>query len=696
MRLKYVSTADHSVIKAAKITGIVFKVTGKTGKRGKNMKERQKKFFLFFFLIGIYSAFAASQSLPRSTPEAQGVSSADIRAFVEAADKQVNAIHSFMFVRHGYVIAEGWWKPQAADKPHVLWSLSKSFTSTAVGLAVAEGKLSADDPVLKFFPEDAPDKPSENLKAMRVRDLLTMSTGHETEAKLTANKSWVQSFLAQPVPYKPGTHFLYNTPGSYMLSAIVQKVTGQTVLDYLRPRLFEPLGIDNPQWDSSPQGITLGGWGLKLRTEDIAKFGQLYLQKGKWNDKQLVPVVWIEQATAKQVSNGSDPTKDWDQGYGFQFWRCRHGAYRGDGANGQFCIVLPQQDAVIVMTADTKDLQGQLNLVWDKLLVAFNASPLPANVDEETKLKQTLANLTVPATHEEIIMRPPGSVPDAPKVLKLWPDKAPGEKGDIGPEHDTTKDSDNLIAGRRVIRLGDVSEPAITIYRPASSKDTGTAVVVCPGGGYTILALDLEGTEVCEWLNSIGVTGILLKYRVPGREGLERHTAALQDAQRALGLARFNAKTWGIDANKIGILGFSAGGHLSAALGAHYVERTYPKVDAADEVSCRPDFIVLVYPGSLAAKGEKDEVTVAPELTIISNTPPTFVVAATDDPLVSVESIMGYGEALRKAQVPFELHVYPTGGHGYGLRSTRDYVTTWPARVTDWMQSRGWLSREKP
>jgi CubicO group peptidase (beta-lactamase class C family) len=366
-------------------------------------------------LIGVQFAVAVSQPLPRSVPETQGVSSADIRAFVEAADKQIDTMHSFMLLRHGQVIAEGWWKPQAADKPHVLWSLSKSFTSTAVGLAVTEGKLSVDDPVLKFFPQDAPAEISENLKAMRVRDLLTMSAGHEAEAKFTSDKPWVQTFLAQPVPHKPGTHFLYNSPGSYTLSAIVQKVTGQTVLDYLRPRLFEPLGIENPQWGSSPQGMSLGGWGLKIGTEDIAKFGQLYLQKGKWNGKQLLPAEWIEQATSKQVSNGTDPASDWNQGYGFQFWRCRHGAYRGDGAFGQFCIVLPRQDVVIAMTADTKDLQGVLNLVWDKLFIGIHDSPLPANAGEEEKLKQTLANLTVPAAHVENILTPPGSVPDKPK-----------------------------------------------------------------------------------------------------------------------------------------------------------------------------------------------------------------------------------------------------------------------------------------
>ena len=344
-------------------------------------------------LVANYSPQAAGGNLPRSSPEAQGISSAGIRAFVEAADQQVNTLHSFMLVRHGHVVAEGWWKPEAAEKPHVLWSLSKSFTSTAVGMAVAEGKLSVDDPVLKFFPEDAPSQPSDKLKAMRVRDLLTMTTGHEVEVKFTTNAPWVQTFLAHPVPHKPGTHFQYNTPGTHLLSAIVRKVTGETVLDYLKPRLFAPLGIENPEWGASPQGNTIGGYGLYIRTEDIAKFGQLYLQKGKWNGRQLLPAAWVEQATSKQVSNGSDPAKDWDQGYGFQFWRCRHNAYRGDGKDGQFCIVLPDQDAVIAITANTGNMQAELNVVWDKLLPAFHAAPLPANAAEEERLKQKLGSL---------------------------------------------------------------------------------------------------------------------------------------------------------------------------------------------------------------------------------------------------------------------------------------------------------------
>ena len=360
-------------------------------------------------LLAVCGSSPASEPLPRSSPEAQGVSSAGIRAFVEAADQQVKVMHSFMLVRHGQVVVEAWWKPDAAEKPHVLYSLSKSFTSTAVGLAAAEGKLSVDDPVLKFFPDDAPAEPSKNLQAMRVRDLLTMSTGHQTEPKFSAETPWVKSFLAHPVEHKPGTHFLYNSPGSYTLSAIVQKVTGQTALDFLRPRLFEPLGIENPEWSTSPQGVNCGGWGLFLRTEDIAKFGQLYLQKGQWNGKQLIPAAWVETATAKQVSNGSDPARDWDQGYGFQFWRCRHGAFRGDGAFGQFCLVLPEQDAVIAITADTKDMQAELNIVWDQLLPAFQNAPLPANADEEAKLKQTLTNLAVPAGHVVNTIKLPGT-----------------------------------------------------------------------------------------------------------------------------------------------------------------------------------------------------------------------------------------------------------------------------------------------
>ncbi|MBL8872023.1 MAG: serine hydrolase [Planctomycetaceae bacterium] len=334
-----------------------------------------------------WNVVAQEKHLPRATPESQGISSAAITEFIRTADKDVNSMHSFMLVRHGMVVAEAWWEPESPEKPHVLWSLSKSFTSTAVGLAVQEGKLSVDDEVVKFFPDRVPKDASPNLKSMRVKDLLTMATGHQDEVSLRDERDWINAFLKHPVPHKPGTHFKYNTPATFMQSAIVQKVTGEKVVDYLQSRLFAPLGIDAPKWDENPQGISIGGYGLYLKTEDIAKFGQLYLQKGNWNGKQLIPESWVAAATSKQVSNGSSPNSDWEQGYGFQFWRCRHGAYRGDGKDGQFCVVLPEQDAVVVMTANSTNLQGQLNVVWDKLLTAFEEKPLAENPTAVEELK---------------------------------------------------------------------------------------------------------------------------------------------------------------------------------------------------------------------------------------------------------------------------------------------------------------------
>ena len=348
-------------------------------------------------LTAVPDAKAVVQPLPRSTPEAQGITSDAVREFVEAADK-INTLHSFMIVRHGHVIAEAWWNPEAADKPHIMNSLSKSFTSTAVGLAIEDGKFNLDDSVLKFFPADAPADPSDNLRAMKVRDLLTMTGGHDTEPKAAVKgQPSVKQFLAHPVVHKPGTHFLYNGMGTYTLSAIVTKMTGQTVLEYLKPRLFEPLGIENPPWPNSPEGSSLGANGLYLRTEDIAKFGRLYLQKGKWNGKQLIPEKWVAQATSKQVPNEKEAHAnigiDWKQGYGFQFWRCTHDAFRGDGAGGQFCVVIPDKDVVVAITADTGNMQGELNAIWEKLLPAFQAQALPADTASQGKLKAVVDSL---------------------------------------------------------------------------------------------------------------------------------------------------------------------------------------------------------------------------------------------------------------------------------------------------------------
>jgi CubicO group peptidase (beta-lactamase class C family) len=350
-----------------------------------------------FLLVLVTSSVATpiiAGDLPRATPESQGVDSGKILEFIEAADKKVDSMHSFMMLRNGKVVAEAWWAPESPDKPHVLWSLSKSFTSTAVGLAVADGKLSVDDPVLKFIKDDElPADVSTNLKSMRVKDLLTMSTGHQSEPMMRDQTEWVKTFLKHPVQHLPGTHFHYNTPATYMQSVVVKRATGEDILSYLEPRLFQPLGIKSPKWDQSPEKISLGGYGLYLCTEDIAKFGQLYLQKGNWNGKQLIPENWIAEATSKQVSNGSDPTKDWNQGYGYQFWRCRHDAYRGDGKDGQFCIVMPKQSAVIAITANTRDMQAELNLVWDYLLPALQDTPLPENAEAAMKLSDRVKRL---------------------------------------------------------------------------------------------------------------------------------------------------------------------------------------------------------------------------------------------------------------------------------------------------------------
>ncbi|MFT4547953.1 MAG: hypothetical protein ACI9MB_001902, partial [Verrucomicrobiales bacterium] len=257
-------------------------------------------------------------------------------------------------------------------------------------------KLDIFDPVLKFFPEDAPADPSGNLKAMRVRDLLTMSTGHQDEPPTSPDKMSTRSFLAHPVPHKPGTHFRYNTAATFMQSAIVQKVTGQTVLDYLKPRLFEPLGIADPKWDTNIEGISLGGYGLRVKTEDIAKLGQLYLQKGKWNGKQLLSEKWVEMATSRQMSNGSNPDGDWDQGYGFQFWRCRHNGYRGDGAFGQYCVVMPDEDMVVAITSGVNNMGAILDVIWDKLLPAAGKEELATDADGLAVLRKRLAGLALP------------------------------------------------------------------------------------------------------------------------------------------------------------------------------------------------------------------------------------------------------------------------------------------------------------
>jgi acetyl esterase/lipase len=276
------------------------------------------------------------------------------------------------------------------------------------------------------------------------------------------------------------------------------------------------------------------------------------------------------------------------------------------------------------------------------------------------------------------------SLPAAdPVSFVIWPHGAPGAQPNAPAEIDTTTAKDALIAGKPVIRLGNVSSPALTIYTPVGAN-RGAAVVVFPGGGYHILAMDLEGTEVCDWLTSKGITCALLKYRVPDSGPYPKSAAALQDAQRALGMVRARAAEWQVDPHRIGVLGFSAGAHLAAALGTHFDRRLYDAVDSADQVSCRPDFAAIIYPGYLALS-ERDFAP-NPEIVVTDKNPPSFIVQAEDDP-VHIENSTVYFLALKHAHVPAEMHLYAEGGHGYGLRRSHLPITAWPELAETWLHT---------
>jgi len=358
-------------------------------------------------------AFAATDA----TPESLGVSSPAVRTFLDAAAASSHELHSLIVARKGQIAVRGWFAPYRADAPHSVYSLSKSFTSTAVGFAVASGKLKLSDKVVDFFPDDAPAKVGEYLAALSVEHLLTMSVGHSGDSTpaVTREENWVRTFLAQPIAFAPGSVFLYDSAATYMLSAIVQQVTGEKIVDYLKPRFFDPLELPAMRWSECPRGINTGGWGLYATTESLFKFGQFYLQKGQWKGRQLLPASWIEQATSfkieappwgDQTLDQLKQTSDWHQGYGYQFWLCRHDGFRGDGAFGQYCIVLPKLDAVIAITSRTLDLQGILNLVWDHLLPGIHEAPLPADREASDRLCSDLAGL---------MLKPPVGASSSPR-----------------------------------------------------------------------------------------------------------------------------------------------------------------------------------------------------------------------------------------------------------------------------------------
>jgi CubicO group peptidase (beta-lactamase class C family) len=338
-----------------------------------------------------------SASLPRSAPSDQGVDPAGVLAFLHAVASRDLDMHSLMLVRHGSVVAEGWWAPYRSDRIHLVYSLSKSFTSTAIGIAVGEGLLSVDDPIVKFFPDQLPSPLNPLTAATRVKDLLAMASGHAEDTwgrVASGGPDLVRTFLSIPPDEPPGTIFTYNQGCTYTLSAIITKLTGQRLVDYLRPRLFGPLGIDRAEWTQAG-GIDRGYSGLHVATESIAKLGLLHLQGGEWEGAQLVPAGYVADAHRFHSDNSrGGGSADWSQGYGYQFWICRHDSYRGDGAYGQFCVVIPAADAVVACTAQVMEMDAQLDLIWEHLLPALSGGAEP-DPGAEAELQKRLKGLAV-------------------------------------------------------------------------------------------------------------------------------------------------------------------------------------------------------------------------------------------------------------------------------------------------------------
>ncbi len=365
-------------------------------------------------------------NLQHCTPESVGIPSAAVTAMLEELYAQGIEMHSFMLLRHGKVCAQGAWKPYAMDEPHIMFSFSKSLTSTAIGFAVQEGILSLDERLVDLFPDKVPESPSENLQKCQVRHLLMMGCGHETEIDWgpSQQNDWVRDFLHHPFVYEPGAHFLYNTAGTNMLCAILKGKTGLSLTEFLKPRLFEPLGMTDIQCHELANGVSMGGAGCSLTIEDMARFVQFVANRGKWDGRQLLQESWFDLATSKQIENagaGWDGDPDWQAGYCFQFWRCApEGVFRGDGAFGQYGIVMAKQDAVLVIQSASMKLQAVLTAVWEKLLPQMAEGALPEDPKGLHVVQNRLKNLEL---NPMLGMRSPGAeqsltgavyVPDAP------------------------------------------------------------------------------------------------------------------------------------------------------------------------------------------------------------------------------------------------------------------------------------------
>ena len=351
------------------------------------------------------SAFALMEP---ATPESQGVPSEAILKFIDGCEKtfdagDLGAMHGFVIVRHGKVIAEGSWKPfDTLNETHMLYSHSKSFTSSAIGLLADRGKIDLDERIVDIFSNEVPAKVSENLAQLRVRDLLTMNVGKKDHL-LRDGGDWVKEFLSKDFFRKPGTGFKYDSDATYMLAAIVEKKSGMKMMDYLQKNMFDQIGIAKAWTTCSPQGIPCGGWGMNMTTRELARFGQLYLNRGDWDGKRVLSSDWVSLATTRQTWSGWQNVgvkalgegTDWEQGYGFQFWRCRHGAYRADGAGGQYTVVIPEKDMVVSAHAGLGDFPKELDLIWDNLLPVLKDAPLAENPSAQKKLADRLAKLAI-------------------------------------------------------------------------------------------------------------------------------------------------------------------------------------------------------------------------------------------------------------------------------------------------------------
>lgn len=347
--------------------------------------------------------------LERITPEEAGISSRYVLDFLDDAKRHGLEIHSLMFLRHGKVYAESWWKPYCKDQPHSMFSFTKSLVSTAVGFAVQEGKMSLDDRIVDIFPDNLPEQPSENLKKVTIQHLLTMSCGHENEIPVLGmeDKDWIRSFLAHPFVFEPGTTFMYNTAGTNLVCAIIEKKTGEGFIEYLKPRLLEPLGMEDVPCLKLPDGTYMGGAGSKLTTEQMARFIQFVANKGTWEGKRLLNPEWFELACSKLVDNEitpcySSPYADWKMGYGFQFWQCSpKNVFRADGAFGQFGVVCKDQDAVFILQTASTNFHITLKCIWDNILSHFEDKALPSDRKNYHRLANRLKNaeITAPMSH---------------------------------------------------------------------------------------------------------------------------------------------------------------------------------------------------------------------------------------------------------------------------------------------------------